>query len=100
MATFHATFSEIEEFQASFSDSGTEVSADFGEVIKVSTSNYEELFNKPKINTVEVKGDKTGSDYNLQNKLKAGSGIKLEGTTISTDLEYASYIEVLDFLNS
>ena len=61
----------------SLSETGTEVSfnddgpfnASFGTVEKVSTSNYDELFNKPKINSVEVQGDKNGADYNLQDKM-------------------------------
>lgn len=65
------------------------------------TSDYNELLNHPTINEVEVVGDKTGPDYNLQNKLTAGQNITLNGTIISADvdLEYASYMEVMAFLN-
>ncbi len=64
------------------------------------TDNYEELYNHPTINAVEVVGDKTGPDYHLQNKLTAGDYITLDGTTISADLEYATYSEVLAFLST
>ena len=33
------------------------------------TMNYEELRNKPKINSKELIGDKTGKDLNLQDKM-------------------------------
>ena len=32
------------------------------------TSNYERLFNKPKINSIELIGNKTGDELNLQEK--------------------------------
>ena len=63
------------------------------------TNDYNELENHPTINDVEVVGDKTGPDYHLQNKLTAGDYITLDGTTISADLEYATYSEVLAYLS-
>ena len=33
------------------------------------TTNYEDLKNKPKINSKELIGDKSGSDLNLQDKM-------------------------------
>lgn len=51
---------------------------------------YDALRNKPKINEVEVEGEKTGEEYNLQNKLVEGAGVKLTDnpdhtTTIEVD---------------
>lgn len=46
-----------------------DMTLEFGEVIKVSTDNYDDLFNKPRINTVTVEGEKTGADYRLQDKM-------------------------------
>lgn len=60
-ATFGATFTEDDSMSATFSDDAN-MGASFGEVQKVSTSNYEELFNKPKINGVTLVGDKSFED--------------------------------------
>lgn len=62
--------------------SNEDISMQSDAVIRVSTSDYEVLRNKPKINTVEVIGEKTGADYNL-----------LDG-------EYATYAEIMNYLNS
>lgn len=60
-ATFGAKFSEGENMAATFSESAT-MGATFGEVQKVSTSNYEDLYNKPKINGVTLIGDRSFED--------------------------------------
>lgn len=99
MATFNAHFHEDGDFNATFQTTDN-MQSDFGEVIRVSTSDYNELSNKPTINTVVVIGDKRGEDYNLQDKLTAGEGITLEGSVISADPEFASYLEVMNYLNS
>ena len=101
MANFKATFSQSEGMKATFSSSGT-MAADFGSVVQVHSDDYEDLRNKPTINSVEVVGDKTGDDYQLQNKLTAGENITLNGTVISAEFEqdFASYSEVLAYLNS
>lgn len=101
MANFKATFSQSEGMKATFSSSGT-MAADFGSVVQVHSDDYEDLRNKPTINSVEVVGDKSGDDYQLQNKLTAGENITLNGTVISAEFEqdFASYSEVLAYLNS
>ena len=101
MANFKATFSQSEGMKATFSSSGT-MAADFGSVVQVHSDDYEDLRNKPTINSVEVVGDKAGDDYQLQNKLTAGENITLNGTVISAEFEqdFASYGEVLAYLNS
>lgn len=58
MATFKATFKNSANLKATF-----------GEVQRVSTSNYEELTNKPKINGVELVGNKTSSDIHVQDRM-------------------------------
>ena len=47
--------------------------ADLGQITKVSTSDYEELYNKPILNGETIIGDKTGEDYHLQDKLEFAS---------------------------
>lgn len=102
MATFKMGFESDPDLKAVFEEDAGAKIAKFGEVVEVPTGDYNILINKPKINTVEVVGEKTGDDYHLQNKLIAGDNIKLSGTTISAEFEpeYASYMEVLAFLNS
>lgn len=46
-------------------------------------NNYEELENKPQINEVELDGNKTLDDLDIQQKLIAGENITLEGNEIS-----------------
>lgn len=79
-----------------------EMSGDLGTRVTVNgirvARDYEDLTNKPLINSVEVAGDKNGSEYHLQNELTAGSGIVLDGTTISQD--FATYNDVINFLNA
>ena len=101
MSNFKATFSQSEWMKATFSSSGT-MAADFGSVVQVHSDDYEDIRNKPTINSVEVVGDKSGDDYHLQNKLTAGENITLNGTVISAEFEqdFASYSEVLAYLNS
>ncbi len=52
------------------------------------TTNYNKLTNKPSINSIELSGDKTASDLNLQNKLTAGANITIENNVISATGEY------------
>ena len=65
---FKAHFRTTENFKAQF-ENDESFTARFGEVYKVNTGNYNDLFNKPRINAVTVEGDKTGPDYRLQNKM-------------------------------
>lgn len=60
-ATFKAKFNEEDVLSAKFSES-EQLDAKFGSVQKVSTSDYNDLFNKPSINEVELKGNKTFED--------------------------------------
>lgn len=47
------------------------------------TSDYEDLENLPKINSVELKGNKSLADLGIQGKLTAGTGITIEDGVIS-----------------
>ena len=55
---FKAKFRTDSAFKAKFRTEGN-LSADFGNVIQVHTDNYNDLLNKPSINEVELKGNKT-----------------------------------------
>lgn len=50
-------------------DEGETFDFETGEYTTVGTYDYNELFNHPHINGVEVIGEKTGTDYKLQNKM-------------------------------
>ena len=65
---FKAHFRTPENFKAQF-ENDESFTAKFGEVYKVNTGNYNDLFNKPSINKVTVQGDKLGADYKLQDKM-------------------------------
>lgn len=55
---FKATFKTSGDLQATFRKRG-DLQADFGNVIQVHTDDYNDLLNKPSINEVELKGNKT-----------------------------------------
>ena len=64
-ATFGARFEEDGKLCAKFSDDDT-MSAEFDDVQKVSTSNYNELYNKPQINGVTLEGNKTTEELLIE----------------------------------
>lgn len=64
MVEFKATFTEVENLNADFVES-KDFKADFGEVTKASTSDYNELYNKPKIDGVTLQGNKTHSQIGI-----------------------------------
>lgn len=51
-------------FEANFQETD-DLCATFGETTKVSTSNYDDLFNKPILNGVTIQGEKESEDYKL-----------------------------------
>ena len=59
MARFSATFHENDRFSASFGSSNNRFGAEFGQAQRVSTDDYEDLYHKPRINEVELIGNKT-----------------------------------------
>lgn len=64
-ATFRAEFDEGDGFSADFTDGG-QMDACFGDVQRVSTQDYNDLYNKPKINGVELIGDKSTEDLHIE----------------------------------
>lgn len=56
-----ANFRESENMTASFGENDS-VAANFGEMTFVHTDDYDDLLNKPKINGVELMGDKSFDD--------------------------------------
>lgn len=58
---FKATFKEQNTLNANFRETNT-LNAKFGEVQKVATSDYNDLYNKPQINEVELKGNRSFED--------------------------------------
>lgn len=64
----NVSFSEEGGSNITFSDD-TPFNASFGPVEKISTSNYEELFNKPILNGNTIIGDKVSADYHLQDRM-------------------------------
>lgn len=66
----NAKFLDDEKLNADFKDA-EQINATFGEVIRVATGNYEELSNKPKINNVELLGNKTSKQLKLQDEMEA-----------------------------
>ena len=65
-----AKFTESANLNAGFKQS-QDLSAGFDNAQIVHTDNYDDLYNKPIINDVVVRGDKVGEDYNLQDKMHA-----------------------------
>lgn len=58
---FNATFTDQSKLIADFRDNST-MGAKFGETQMVSTNDYNDLYNKPQINEVELRGNKTFDD--------------------------------------
>lgn len=77
MGTFNASFKENTQLTAGFTKE-KQLAAEFGSIQKVSTSNYEELYNLPYINSRQIVGNKTGADYNLQDKMDAATVAEIE----------------------
>jgi len=65
----HVALDEGPDFHASFEGKRQSFNTSFGNVEKISTGNYEDLFNKPIINGHTIIGDKVSNDYDLQDKL-------------------------------
>lgn len=74
----NVSLDEKPEIHVTFEDSRQPLSASFGEVEKVNTSNYEELFNKPILNDKTIIGNKISSDYGLQDKMDVASQAEIE----------------------
>ena len=71
-----------------------ELEMELSDVIEIEgggSSNYNDLTNKPKINNVELIGNKTTSDLGLD--IEAGDGLKREDNTMSVDIDANSILE-------
>jgi hypothetical protein len=66
-----------ENFHAQFNENDGLV-ANFGDVQVVHTDDYNDLFNKPKINDVTVQGEKISADYHLQDKMDEATVAEIE----------------------
>ena len=78
MSDFKATFQSNETFNAGLKESNG-LNATFGNSAGGSgTRDYEKLINQPSINHRKVIGDKTGADYNLQDKMDAATVAEIE----------------------
>ena len=53
-------------------------------VAGISSINYNDLSNKPQINSIELSGNKTLDELSIQSKLTAGKNISIENNTISS----------------
>lgn len=62
---FRAKFNEEDILHAAF-DEEESLSAKFGEIQKVSTTDYNDLYNKPKIEGVTLQGDKSFPELGLR----------------------------------
>ena len=63
--------------KVSFKDDGP-FNASFDKVSKISTSNYEDLFNKPILNGNTIIGEKVSTDYGLQDHMNEATVAEIE----------------------
>lgn len=67
MGTFHATFKDERMLNSKF-----------GETQKIETGNYNNLSNKPQINSVTLEGNKESDELRLQGKMQILSQTEIE----------------------
>lgn len=68
----------------------------YGTLPSGGTSNYEELENKPSINNVELKGNKTTADLGLEGTTNKVTTI----SSASTNTEYPSALAVYNYVDT
>lgn len=61
-----------------FEEDDNEEEISIFEEVVTGTSDYKYLTNKPKINDIEIVGNKTSSEYGLQDKMEKLSNIDIE----------------------
>ena len=66
-------YTEVKGFELAFEG--------YRKVTGAGTSNYANITNKPKLNTVTIDGNKTSSDYGIQDALVSGTNIKTVNST-------------------
>jgi len=57
------------------------------------SDNYNDLTNKPQINSVTLQGNKTATQLGLEKPISAGDGLKREDNTMSVDIDANSILE-------
>lgn len=88
MEEFEIELEEINMFDMNFDEMDIINVEDDREVIVSGVdmntpTNYEKAVNKPKINGVELVGDKTTEDLGIQSNLQAGDNIEIKDNVIS-----------------
>lgn len=71
------------ESKATFEPQTNELNFDAPKSSSDGTKDYKKLENKPSINGVELVGNKTSEELNLQNKLTAGENIEITNNKIN-----------------
>lgn len=67
-----------EENNINTSFESDEISVDTDEsIIPVEISDYERLINKPKINSIELIGNKTNDDLGIQDKMNSATNLEI-----------------------
>lgn len=72
----NVSFKEKSDIQANFREKRM-MATNFGETVRVSVDDYELLRNKPRINDVELIGNRTGEELNLQDLMNAITNVEL-----------------------
>lgn len=68
-------FQEEQDLNIRFLPNSTTFAPDFGEIQTIHDMNYNNLFNKPSINGVELVGNKTGEDLDLGSAVFPSGGL-------------------------
>lgn len=68
-------FQEEQDLNIRFLSDSTTFAPDFGEIQIIHDMNYNNLFNKPSINGVELVGNKTGEDLDLGSAVFPSGGL-------------------------
>lgn len=68
-------FQEEQDLNIRFLPDSTTFAPDFGEIQTIHDMNYNNLFNKPSINGVELVGNKTGEDLDLGSAVFPSGGL-------------------------
>ena len=68
-------FQEEQDLNIRFLPDSTTFTPDFGEIQTIHDMNYNNLFNKPSINGVELVGNKTGEDLDLSSAVFPSGGL-------------------------
>ena len=70
------TFEQAEDLRLGFEEEKS-LSVGFGDHIEVAVNDYEPLKNKPQINNIELIGNKSSEELNLQDLMDSISNVEL-----------------------